>query len=157
MMSGYIGNPDATEAAFVDGWLKTGDTGYCEGEKWYVCYRAKEIIKVRGWQVSPTELENCLLTHPAILDAAVIGVEDDKASGELPRAYVVLRQQSGGPTISEADVQGYFHTRLAKYKALAGGVRIIDSIPKGSSGKVLRKLLKEMAVREICELKIGGE
>ncbi|MCJ1382874.1 hypothetical protein MMC17_005987 [Xylographa soralifera] len=149
VMTGYLGDRKATEASFVDGWLKTGDIGHCKSGKWYIIDRAKELIKVRGWQISPTELEACLLMHPAIIDAAVIGVEYCEQSGELPRAYVVLNK-SFRHSVSELDIQGYFHGYLAKYKALTGGVRIVGSIPKSSSGKVLRKVLKEVAACEIA-------
>ena len=159
VMSGYMGNPAATEAAFIDGWLKTGDIGYRSSDgKWYVCDRAKEIIKVRGWQVSPAELEDCLLTHPSIVDAAVIGVDDsESSSGELPRAYIVLHEGDGSSSVTEAEIQNHFRGRLARYKALAGGVRIVDRIPKSSSGKILRKALKEMAEGEKALRRRGEE
>ncbi|KAI9714012.1 MAG: putative NRPS-like protein biosynthetic cluster [Bogoriella megaspora] len=148
LMSGYLANSEATQLAFAEGWLRTGDIGYCEKGRWYITDRAKELIKVRGWQVSPTELEACLLTHPSIIDAAVIGVELSEQSGELPRAYIVLKA-SGSGRVTEADIQTFVKERLAKYKALGGGVKFLGRIPKGASGKILRKQLKEMAAEEL--------
>ncbi|KAF2758399.1 acetyl-CoA synthetase-like protein [Pseudovirgaria hyperparasitica] len=90
IMNGYLGNDAATRETILEGgWLRTGDIGFVEKGKWYICDRAKEIIKVKGWQVSPTELEECLLAHPLIRDAAVIGIELGPDMGDVPRAYVV--------------------------------------------------------------------
>lgn len=111
----------------------------------------QELIKVRGWQVSPTEIETCLLTHPAIIDTAVIGVDFQDGRGELPRAYVVL-----DPTMAEFtkdhEIQDYLNGRLAKYKALAGGVKRLQTIPRSSSGKIIKKVLRDRARSEISDL-----
>ncbi|KAF2626836.1 acetyl-CoA synthetase-like protein [Macroventuria anomochaeta] len=122
-----------------------------------------ELIKVRGFQVAPAELEGVLLSHPKISDAAVIGVSAGGASrasetsasliamageegSEMPRAYIVLKQ---GSQLGEKDVQAYMKEKLAGYKQLVGGVRFIDSIPQNASGKILKKDLRDIARKEI--------
>ena len=151
MIPGYFGNPAASADAFTsDGWYKTGDIGYCDKQtqKWYIVDRKKELIKVRGFQVAPLEIEGVLLGHPAISDAAVIGVYASHKDGELPRAYVVRRAGSEG-NLTEAEVRRYMSEKLAKYKDLTGGVRFVDAIPKNATGKILKRVLKEEAQAEI--------
>lgn len=89
-MKGYLNNPEATKATMLDGgWLRTGDIGYYDGdENLYIVDRMKELIKVKGFQVPPAELENVLRSHPDIVDAGVIGIAHEKM-GEAPRAYIV--------------------------------------------------------------------
>ncbi len=147
-MLGYLGNTKATKGAYANGWLKTGDIGYCNDGKWYIVDRVKEIIKVRGWQVAPTELEACLLTHPCIVDAAVIGVKASDQLGEQPRAYVVVDPSVAAAPLTDIEVKEYLGERLSRYKALAGGVVFVTAIPKSPSGKILKKILREMAQRE---------
>ncbi|CEL10842.1 hypothetical protein ASPCAL13951 [Aspergillus calidoustus] len=152
---GYYKNPSANASSFdSDGWFHTGDIAYCDGEtkKWYIVDRKKELIKVRGFQVAPPELEGVLLSHPGIADAAVIGVRDVSVGGgdgELPRAYVVRKPGQAGQGLDEEEVKGYLAGRLAKYKALTGGVRFVQAIPKNASGKILKRVLREEAEREI--------
>ena len=108
------------------------------------------MIKVRGWQISPAELESVLLLHPAIRDAAVIGVPDPNNTGartdEVPRAYIVTKP---GCPPSEAEIKAHMSISLASYKSLDGGVAITDMIPRNAAGKVLRGVLKERAVEEV--------
>ena len=107
----------------------------------------QEMIKVRGWQVSPAELQAVLMLHPEILDAAVIGIlhpKDDTT--EAPRAYVI---KVPGSDIDLADIKNHMSNYLARYKSLDGGVVFVDSIPKNPAGKILRKLLKERANSEL--------
>lgn len=107
------------------------------------------MIKVRGWQVSPAELEACLLTHPLIKDVAVIGVSENDGAGELPRAYIVpVDPGRTGYTISESECRLYANGRLAGYKSIDGGIRFVDELPRTSSGKIIRRSLKERARRE---------
>lgn len=112
---------------------------------------SQELIKVRGFQVAPAELEGVLLSHPDVSDAAVIGVSGggEKAGEEgteMPRAYIVVKP---GSQLGEKHVQIYMKERLAGYKQLVGGVRFVDSIPKNASGKILKKDLKEIAKKEM--------
>jgi 4-coumarate--CoA ligase len=107
----------------------------------------QELIKVRGFQVAPAELEGILLEHPDIIDAAVIGVPKRTEGTELPRAYLVTRPYS---EVTEKDVIRHMQERLAKYKQLDGGVVFVDAIPKNASGKILKKLLREQLRKELA-------
>lgn len=152
IISGYFENPTANASGFdKDGFYRTGDIMYCSraSKKWYIVDRAKELIKVRAFQVAPPELETVLLTHPLIVDAAVIGVSSKtERDVELIRAYVVKRQVREAEGLGEEEVRKWCGDRLAKYKDLTGGVRFVDSIPKNASGKILKRLLREEAERE---------
>ncbi|PYH98001.1 AMP-binding enzyme [Aspergillus ellipticus CBS 707.79] len=148
---GYFNNPAANAESFdSDGWFHTGDIMYCDEEtkKWYVVDRKKELIKVRGFQVAPPELEAVLISHPLIVDAAVIGLRNVVPGTELPRAYVVKRPGEG-EKLTEEEVKKYLGERLARYKALTGGVKFVEAIPKNASGKILKKVLREESQREV--------
>jgi len=136
VMKGYLNNPEATAATVDgDGWLHTGDIGVMDDDGFLqVTDRLKELIKVKGYQVAPAELEALLLTHPCIADAAVIPIPDDQA-GERPKAFVVAR----GPLTAE-EVCAFVDAQVAHYKRL-GAVAFIDAIPKSPSGKILRRVL----------------
>lgn len=142
VMLGYHNNPDATaDTLSPDGWLRTGDIGYYnERKEFFIVDRIKELIKVQGYQVPPAELEGILRTHPAVLDAAVIGVPDDR-TGEAPLAYVVLDPDR--PAASEADVKAFVAERVAPYKQISAGVQFVKSLPKSAAGKILRRVLKD--------------
>lgn len=117
--------------------------------------RVQDLVKVRGWQVSPTEIEATLLTHPQVAGACVIRVPSPDGTGEVPRAYVVRKPTAGteatasngidGETqVEEEDIKAYMAARLAKYKALDGGVVFVDEIPRTVSGKAMKFKLQEM-------------
>ncbi|GFF31159.1 putative acyl-coenzyme A synthetase [Aspergillus lentulus] len=149
---GYFRNDSANAESFdAEGWFKTGDIAYCDGRtrKWYIVDRRKELIKVRGFQVAPAELEAVLLGHPLIVDAAVIGVVVPGADTEYPRAYVVRRPGGEGEKLTEEDVRKYLGERLARYKALTGGVKFVDAIAKTASGKILKRVLREDSKKDI--------
>jgi acyl-CoA synthetase (AMP-forming)/AMP-acid ligase II len=115
-------------------------------KKWYVVDRKKELIKVRGFQVSPAEIEGVLLAHPGVGDAAVIGIKDDHDSTvESPRAYVVKRE--GYAALSKEELTSFCAQRLAKYKALTGGISFVDAIPRSTAGKALKRILRGTAQR----------
>lgn len=141
VMMGYLDAPDKTaECLSESGWLRTGDVAsYDEDGYFYITDRIKELIKVRGFQVAPAELEALLLTHNAVQDVAVIPVEDEK-SGELPRAYVVLKEKG---MITEQVLYEWVKERVAAYKRLDGGIEFTDHIPKSASGKILRRILRD--------------
>lgn len=138
VMHGYLNNPEATAATITpDGWLRTGDLAtYNENGLIFIHDRVKELIKVNGFQVAPAELEELLRSHPLVLDAAVIGVKDER-SGEVPRAFVAVR-----PGISPAELQSFVAERVVKYKWLTGGVEFVNAVPRSATGKILRRQLR---------------
>ncbi|XP_020710124.2 4-coumarate--CoA ligase 1-like isoform X2 [Athalia rosae] len=140
VMKGYHKNEEATERTIAPGgWLKTGDLAYLDDDlDFHIMDRLKELIKVKGFQVPPAELEALLRTHPDIEEAAVIGIPDPR-SGEVPKAFVTLKKDR---TLKEKEVQEFVKGKVAEYKELRGGVSFVDSIPKNASGKILRRALK---------------
>ena len=140
VMKGYLNNPAATAAMRdADGWLHTGDIGYADADGYfYIVDRLKELIKYKGFQVAPAELEDMLLTHPAIADAAVIPSVDGEA-GEVPKAYVVLKI---GEAASAEEIMAYVAGRVAPQKKIRR-LDFIEQIPKSASGKILRRVLIE--------------
>lgn len=137
VFKGYLNRPEATaETITADGWVRSGDIGYFDADGYlYVTDRLKELIKVKGFQVPPAELEALLITHPSIADVAVIGRPDERA-GEVPVAYVVAR----GAFDAEA-IKAWLAERVPEYKRL-GDVVSCDAIPKNPSGKILRRVLR---------------
>jgi acyl-CoA synthetase (AMP-forming)/AMP-acid ligase II len=144
VMKGYLNNESATKNTIDhEGWLHTGDIGHIDSDgHLFIVDRLKELIKYKGFQVAPAELEALLLTHPQIADAAVIGLPDDEA-GEIPSAYVVLK--AGGDTTA-ADVQQFVADKVASYKQVRK-LTFVDAIPKSPSGKILRRVLRDAAAR----------
>ncbi|KAJ3863861.1 phenylacetyl-CoA ligase [Lentinula novae-zelandiae] len=160
---GYYGDERATKETFVDGWLRTGDQVFFkENGDIFIVERIKELIKVKGLQVAPAELEGHLLMHPRIADAAVIGIPDEYA-GEVPMAFVVL--QPGAATLVEHDSN--YATELqssifqhvvdakSKHNWLKGGIRFTDVIPRNASGKILRRILREKTRNHAIEFKVS--
>lgn len=159
VMKGYLGQPDATAAMIdPDGWLHTGDVGHVDTAGWlFVVDRVKELIKYKGFQVAPAELEALLLTHPGIADAAVIGVYNED-NNEVPHAFVVRQPSAAGPAgpagpaadlsdvpvLSEGEVMMYVAERVAPYKRVRG-VTFIDAVPRAASGKILRRELRGLS------------
>ena len=152
----YVNAPEATKAAFIDlprskpiesksrRMVRSGDIAYFDYEgKFYVVDRLKDLIKVRGWQVSPAEIESVLLHHPGVADTAVVGLPDlDGVSGELPHAFVVKAgSQPTDEGVTEEDLKQWVREKLAAYKALAT-VRFVDHVPRNPAGKILRRLLQ---------------
>ncbi|MBM3807078.1 MAG: 4-coumarate--CoA ligase family protein [Acidimicrobiia bacterium] len=138
VMKGYLNNPEATARTVdADGWLHTGDIGIADDDGYLtVVDRLKELIKVKGFQVAPAELESLLLKHPQIADVAVIPVADEH-SGEVPKAIVVKRD-----SLTAEDVIAYLKPKVAHYKCVKH-VAFVDAIPKSPSGKILRRVLVE--------------
>lgn len=149
-MMGYMDDIAKSKECLSDsGWLRTGDVAhYDEDGFFYITDRLKELIKVRGYQVPPAELEALLLTNENISDAAVIQIPDDHA-GELPRAYVVRKETEEAMNMTEGDVYEWVKERVAPYKRLDGGVVFIDAVPKSASGKILRRILRDQVAEEM--------
>jgi acyl-CoA synthetase (AMP-forming)/AMP-acid ligase II len=144
VMKGYLNNPEATVHTITpDGWLKTGDIGCFDERGWlYIRDRLKELIKYKGFQVPPAELEAIIATMPEVKDVIVIPVLDEEA-GEIPRAYVV-KQDNCPADFCEQDVLEYVHKQVAPSKKLRGGVIFTNAVPKSPSGKLLRRVQIEI-------------
>ncbi|AWI29683.1 4-coumarate--CoA ligase family protein [Streptomyces tirandamycinicus] len=145
VMKGYLNRPDATAAMIDDeGWVHTGDIGRVDDDGWlFVVDRVKELIKYKGFQVAPAELEALLLTHEGIADAAVIGVYDDDGN-EIPKAYVV--RQAAAPDLTADAVLAHVAGRVAPYKKIRR-VEFVDGVPRAASGKILRRELRDRETR----------
>jgi 4-coumarate--CoA ligase len=140
VMRGYRNNPGATaDTIDADGWLHTGDIGHVDANGHFtIVDRLKELIKYKGFQVPPAELEALVVTHPAVSDVAVIGIPDDEA-GEVPKAFVVL--QPGADATAE-EIEAFVAERVAHFKQVRD-VEFVDAIPKSASGKILRRMLRQ--------------
>lgn len=162
---GYHNRPDANRDTFQDGFYRTGDIGICKNGlvgvsllsnvgkiadhgmnlQVYIVDRKKELIKYKGLQVAPAELEALLISHPKINDAAVIGIQDDSQATEVPRAYVVTKPDA---QVTSSEIADFVKQNLASHKQLRGGVIFVDEIPKSPSGKILRREIRESAKKE---------
>ncbi|KAH9889951.1 acetyl-CoA synthetase-like protein [Cubamyces lactineus] len=161
MSIGYYNDPQTTAETYRDGWIYSGDEGYVNEQKeLFIIDRIKELIKVRGFQVAPAELEGLLLNHPDVVDACVVSAPDNY-SGELPFAFVTLNEATHvraaeGPIeathIREA-IMKYVAQNTTNYKWLAG-VEFVDAVPKNPSGKLLRRLLRDQLRKLIKEGKV---
>jgi acyl-CoA synthetase (AMP-forming)/AMP-acid ligase II len=141
IMKGYLNRPEETAACIdPEGWYHTGDVGYVDADGYFfIVDRTKELIKYKGMQVAPAELEALLITHPAILDAAVVRRADEEA-GEVPKAYVVLKPDDAAKGTSGEAIMGWVAQRVAPHKRIRH-LEFIDQIPKSASGKILRRVL----------------
>lgn len=141
IMAGYLRNPKATAETFSpDGqWLRTGDVARVnETGQWFIVDRFKELIKSKGHQVAPAELESILLSNPDVADAAVTGIYIPDEGTELPRGFVILRNNA-----KPLDIKEWFDARVARHKRLWGGLVVLDKIPKTASGKIQRRVLRD--------------
>jgi acyl-CoA synthetase (AMP-forming)/AMP-acid ligase II len=137
VMAGYLEDPVATAHALGDdGWLRTGDIGRCEGNAFFIVDRLKELIKYKGHQVAPAELEALLLTHPGVADVAVVGVPDRDA-GEVPKAFVVPAGD-----LDPQELLAWVSAQVAPYKRIRA-IEVVETIPKSPSGKILRRVLRD--------------
>ncbi|KAG5319628.1 4CL3 ligase, partial [Pseudoatta argentina] len=140
IMKGYLNDEKATKNTLTeDGWLKTGDIAYYDEDfDFYITDRLKELIKVKGFQVPPAELEALLRMHPDVEEAAVIGIPHDRY-GEVPKAFIMVKENKK-PT--EDDIKNFIKGKVSEYKQLRGGITFVDNIPKNASGKILRSKMK---------------
>ncbi|XP_024937868.1 luciferin 4-monooxygenase isoform X2 [Cephus cinctus] len=145
VMLGYRGNPKATaETIDADGWLHTGDVAYYDQDGYiFIVDRLKELIKYKGFQIAPAELEDILLSHPGVKDAAVIG-KPDELCGEVPLAFVVKQV---GYDVSAQEIRQFVDSKLSPQKWLRGGVHFLEDIPKNATGKILRRELKKLLAK----------
>jgi acyl-CoA synthetase (AMP-forming)/AMP-acid ligase II len=139
VMTGYLNNEEATrETVDADGWLHTGDVAIVDEDGYFsIVDRVKELIKYKGFQVAPAELEALLVTHPGVADAAVIPVPDEEA-GEIPKAFVVLKDSD----VSTDEIKEFVAGKVSTYKQIRA-IEVVDEIPKSASGKILRRVLKD--------------
>ncbi|KAJ2064661.1 hypothetical protein GGI17_000803 [Coemansia sp. S146] len=145
IMLGYLNNDDATkETIDIDGYLHSGDVGYIDAQQHvYVTDRKKELIKYNGFQVAPAELEGIILQHPKARDCAVKGVFDQQRHTEVPKVYLVLADpDQNDPAAAAQQVVEWVNNQVAYYKQLRGGFVLVNSIPRNTSGKILRRLLE---------------
>lgn len=154
VMKGYLNNKAATEDCLTpDGWFKTGDVAIVKNGNFFIVDRMKELIKYKGFQVSPAELEDLLLGHPKVADCAVVGQYVQQEATELPRAYIVpkpnvLDPLKSSPAEKESlakEIIQWTDSKVANHKRLRGGVEILSEIPKSTSGKILRRFLRDKA------------
>ncbi|CAI2172452.1 4263_t:CDS:10 [Funneliformis geosporum] len=145
VMKGYLNNKEATDICIdSDGWFRTGDEVFADSrENFFIVDRVKELIKYKGFQVAPAELESVLLTHPSIADAAVIGVHSNESATEYPAAYVVLQKDIIQSDEIKEEIKLFVSQRVSNHKWLRGGIYFTDQIPKSPSGKILRRLLRD--------------
>lgn len=150
---GYLNNEEGTKNALTeDGYFKTGDVGHQDKDgNFYITDRVKELIKYKGFQVPPAELEGILIAHEHVDDVAVIGVEDKEQATEVPRAYVVPKKGVEGSPHTEKGIVEWMNSKVASHKKLRGGVRFVDEVPKSASGKILRRVLKEQSKEEAAK------
>ncbi|CAN0858864.1 4-coumarate--CoA ligase-like 1 [Linum grandiflorum] len=147
VMMGYFNNEEETARTIdKEGWLHTGDIGYIDDDgDIFIVDRIKELIKYKGFQVAPAELEAILLSHPSVQDAAVVPLADEEA-GEVPGACVV--KGKGGEEISEEDIMKFVAANVAHYKKVRV-VQFVETIPKSPSGKIMRRFIKDQMLQRI--------
>jgi 4-coumarate--CoA ligase len=153
---GYHNNEASTKASMTpDGFFKTGDIGYedKDGNMW-ITDRVKELIKYKGFQVAPAELEGLLASCELVDDVAVIGIRDESQHTEVPLACVVAKKGIEKNEDNERKIVAWLHERVAGHKRLRGGVRWIDEVPKSASGKILRRVLKDWIKGEKVKAKL---
>ncbi|KAJ1858070.1 hypothetical protein LPJ73_001957, partial [Coemansia sp. RSA 2703] len=152
VMLGYLNNPEETARCIdAEGFFHTGDIGHIDDASFiYITDRKKELIKYNGFQVAPAELEGILMQHESVKDCAVVGVFDEERQTEVPRAFLVLDSTTMAPNGSHdanavaSEIVCWLNRQVAYYKHLRGGYRLVDAVPKSASGKLLRRMLKEM-------------
>lgn len=157
VFKGYWKNEAATKDAITeDGFFKTGDIGFQDNQhNFYITDRVKELIKYKGFQVAPAELEGKLMENDLVNDVAIIGVHDDTQHTEVPRAYIVPAELQTSPTIIAGEPEAkaiieWIASKVATHKRLRGGIVFVDEIPKSASGKILRRVLKERSKGDVA-------
>lgn len=144
VFNGYLNNARATtEAITMEGYFRTGDTGFEDKNGYmFITDRTKELIKYKGSQVAPAELEGVLANHPKVKDVAIVGTYVDAIASEVPLGYVVPMPDITTDEATAKEIVDWLATQVAKTKQLRGGIVWIDHIPKSASGKILKRVLK---------------
>lgn len=153
----YHNNPEATDQALTaGGWFRTGDIGHQDAKgNLFITGRAKDLIKYKGFQIAPAELEQILQSHGAVADVAVVGIPDEEE--EVPRAFIVPVPSLLSNVEQEQEAQritAWMNSKVAPYKRLRGGVCFVESIPRNAGGKILRRLLREQKHNAISRPKL---
>lgn len=151
IMKGYLDDDKANAETFTsDGWMRTGDVAKYDSKsgEFFIIDRIKELIKYKGYQVAPAELEALLMSHDSIADCCVVGVYDSSAATEIPRGYIVLQPWAQNNKATVDMIAKFVEDNVAHYKKLRGGIRVIKQVPKSASGKILRREVKEWIKKE---------
>jgi 4-coumarate--CoA ligase len=161
VFAGYWKNPSATANCMTsDGYFKTGDIGYQDKNgNFYITDRLKELIKYKGFQVAPAELEGLLVGSDMVADACVVGVYDERQATELPLAFVVKAEKSKhieNGTL-EREICKWVANNAAHHKRLRGGVRFVDEIPKSAAGKILRRVMRDQIKEELAKKSVQSK
>lgn len=158
IFQGYHNNPEATDQALTaKGWFRTGDIGHQDVKgSLFITGRAKDLIKYKGFQIAPDELEQVLLSHEAVADVAVVGIQEGKGKGEMPRAYIVLHASLplNGEQEAAERIIAWMGSKVAPCKRLRGGIQFVESIPRNASGKILRRMLRKQEERAMSRSKL---
>jgi 4-coumarate--CoA ligase len=162
IFAGYHNNPAATAHCMTeDGYFRTGDIGYQDKDgHLYITDRLKELIKYKGFQVAPAELEGLLVGHEKVADACVLGVFDASQASELPRAYLVKAAavKDVEDSLLAREITEWVHGKVAHHKRLRGGIRFVDEIPKSATGKILRRIMRDkMKAEEDEKVKVKAK
>jgi acyl-coenzyme A synthetase/AMP-(fatty) acid ligase len=148
MCAGYWNRPEENASVFEDGWLKTGDLGYYDENGFvFVVDRLKETFKYYNNHISPAEIEEILVMHPAIREASVFGIPDPDGGDHIPRALIVLKP---GKEVTTEEIRAFADERVAEYKKLRGGVYIVSALPRGKTGKIVRSMAATMPIPRVA-------
>jgi acyl-CoA synthetase (AMP-forming)/AMP-acid ligase II len=140
---GYLNNPEANASAFTNGWFRTGDQGLLDEQGYlYLTGRIKELILRGGENIAPREIDEVLLTHPAIADAITFGIRDEKYGEEVAAAVVLREPARGEAPVTADEIIAYCRTRLAAFKA-PKTIFITEQIPRTATGKIQRRIVAE--------------
>lgn len=157
IMKGYFNNDKANAETFTsDGWMRTGDVGKFDTKsgEFFILDRIKELIKYKGFQVAPAELEAILMGLDIVADCCVVGLYDESQATEIPRAYVVIQPTVEANEKTAKLIDAYVTKNVTNYKKLRGGVKFVSQIPKSPSGKILRRQVKDWLKEEQKEMTI---
>lgn len=158
VFQGYHNNEKATAACLTkDGWFQTGDIGYEDAlGNLFITDRVKELIKYKGSQVAPAELEGLLLGHPEVSDVAIIGFHVETIATEVPMAFVVAKEGVRRDESKAKEIVDWLGERTSKTKRVRGGIVWVNEVPKSASGKILRRVLKEMSLGKNAPKPMGA-